>query len=319
MNNSVNFYLSNISRSPLSNLHKALLRLPLYYSVRLQRSSTALNLLFHRCHMLSFLIRLRESWLERHLEDMTLLSHPILEIHKIVASFWIFLLKGWMNWLGWNWLFITHRTSHRLWREDREKTLWAAILSVIYQRDYAGFVWHWITGMRKHQMEVKCSVLTNKQCFGQWTQYISNEVATIPSIWVIFLHHAPCLHWLCQRLSHTQMLLVQCRERMLLRPCSWGGRRGNVSWCLQRCCLRPWRRAGRHQSPSSHPGPAHLSLGVVLARSTPWALFWLEGKCGQGLLLEHEGWGASCKHLNCRDTAHGVSTCHSALQWLPRK
>lgn len=84
-------------------------------SRRLKLTFIALNLPFHRCHML-FLICIKESWLESHLEDVTLPSQPVLKTHKIVAGFWAFLLKGWMNWLLWNchWLFIAHRTRHCL-------------------------------------------------------------------------------------------------------------------------------------------------------------------------------------------------------------
>lgn len=36
----------------------------------------------------------KKSWLGSHVEDMSLLSHPVLKIYKIVACSWAFLLKG---------------------------------------------------------------------------------------------------------------------------------------------------------------------------------------------------------------------------------
>lgn len=98
-----------------------------------------------------------------------------------------------------------------------------------------------------------------------------------------------------------------CQERVLLRPpcvlCSWGGLRGNVSWCLQKSSLAVW--CPEPQQPSCSRSSACISVlrGVLNLRSPGRgrhrALFWPEERCDHRLL----GWvwrkRDTCKHLNC--------------------
>ena len=86
----------------------------------------------------------------------------------------------------------------------------------------------------------------------------------------------------------------------------------------------PEEGPGHQQLPSSHPVPTHLSLGLCWLKVPQEEA--REGPCsGQREDVATACWygcggkGASWKHLNCRDTGHGVGACHSVPQWLPRK
>ena len=94
---------------------------------------------------------------------------------------------------------------------------------------------------------------------------------------------------------------------------------------IRSCCLMPRRRAWAPGASLFSPQCLHIC---------PWGVCWLKAPQGEACAGPYSGqredvatvcWderggrGASCKHLNCRDTVHGVGACPSVLQWLPRK
>lgn len=125
----------------------------------------------------------------------------------------------------------------------------AAISTALYQTDYAQFVWHWITGLCKHQMQVKCNVLTKMLCFGPWKQEIIKVNATVTYIYDVICY-VIVLSSLCRGLlSYPEAAgLVPGKSAAETSMCAW-----LLGWAqrecfltssqFRSCYLMPWRRA----------------------------------------------------------------------------